>query len=75
MQPITEEEDLSSTSSSSSGLSTATTVPVEEVFPAGATALPGPGVYPSLGDPALLDLPDQVIKCVMFCYKPLSLRP
>jgi hypothetical protein len=61
LQPVTEEEILSDTSSSS-GASTATTIPVAEIFPAGATALPGPGVYPSLEDPALLDLPDQVIK-------------
>jgi hypothetical protein len=57
LQPVTEEEEMSSSSSSSSGASIATTVPVEEVFPAGATALPGPGLYP-----ALLELPDQVIK-------------
>ncbi len=75
MQPITEEEDVSSTSSGSSGMSTATTIPVAEAFPAGATALPGPGIYPTLEDPALLELPDQVLKCVMFCYMPLSLRP
>jgi hypothetical protein len=62
LQPITEEELLSETSSSSSGASTATTVPVEDVFPAGATALPGPGLYPNLMDPALQELPDQVIK-------------
>ena len=72
MQPVTEEEILSdSGSSTSSGASTATTVPAEDVFPAGATALPGPGIYPNLADPALQELPDQVIKCVMFnCMPP-----
>jgi hypothetical protein len=65
LQPVTEEEMLSDSSSSSSGgsgISTATTIPVAEVFPAGATALPGPGIYPNLADPALQELPDQVIK-------------
>jgi hypothetical protein len=73
LQPITEEELLSETSSStSSGASTATTVPVEEAFPAGATALPRVGLYPDLADPALQELPDQVIKCVMLnCMPPL----
>ncbi len=64
MQPVTEEEILSDSGSSTSGgsgVSTATTIPVAEAFPAGATALPGPGVYPTLDDPALLDLPEQVI--------------
>ncbi len=62
---------MSSCSSSSSGASIATTVPVEDVFPAGATALPGPGLYPNLADPALQELPDQVIKCVMLnCMPP-----
>ncbi len=73
MQPITEEEYLSS-SSSSSNISTATTVPVDEVFPAGATALLSPG-NPFVGGLALQALPAQVIKCVMFCYMPLTLRP
>ncbi len=65
MQPITEEELLSDSGSSTSGgsnVSTATTIPVAEAFPAGATALPRVGLYPDLGDPALQELPDQVIK-------------
>ncbi len=74
MQPVTEEEILSdsdSSTSSGSGVSTATTVPVEEAFPAGATALPGLGLYPNLADPALQELSDQVIKCVMLnCMPP-----
>ncbi len=78
MQPVTEEEILSDTDSGSStsggsGLSTATTIPVAEVFPPGATALPGPGsLYPNLADPALQELPDQVKKkCVMLnCMPP-----
>jgi hypothetical protein len=73
LQPITEEEILSETSSSTSGGSgdsTATTIPVAEAFPAGATALPRLGLYPDLADPALQELPDQVIKCVMFYCMP-----
>ncbi len=69
LQPVTEEEVLSDTSSSS-GASTATTIPVEEMFPAGATALPGPGLYPNLADPALQELPDQVVQnasCLAVC--------
>jgi hypothetical protein len=65
LQPVTEEEilaDSGSSSSGGSGISTATTIPVAEAFPAGATALPGPGLYPNLGDPALQELPDQVVK-------------
>ncbi len=65
MQPVTEEEVLSDTSSSTSSgsrVSTATTIPVAEAFPAGVTALPGPGLYPNLADPALQELPDQVIE-------------
>jgi hypothetical protein len=72
LQPVTEEEEFSSTSSEAS---TATTVLVEEAFPAGATALPGSGANPFLGDPALLALSDQVTRCVMINYMPLSLRP
>jgi hypothetical protein len=55
--------DTGSSTSGGSGVSTATTIPVAEVFPPGATALPGPGsLYPDLADPALQELPDQVIK-------------
>ncbi len=42
MQPITEEVNVSS-SESSSGDSTATTVPLEEAFLAETPARPGPG--------------------------------
>ncbi len=63
LQPNTEDEDGSS---SGSGDSTATTVPLEEAFPAGATALPGP-CNPFVGGLNLQALPDQVTKGVMFC--------
>ncbi len=61
MQPITEEIDLSSDSSSSENTSTATTVPVDEAFPAGAAAMPSPG-NPFVGGLELQALPAQVIK-------------
>ncbi len=54
--------DTSSSTSGGSGVSTATTIPVLEAFPAGATALPRLGLYPNLADPALQEIPDQVIK-------------
>jgi hypothetical protein len=60
LQPITEEVDLSS-DSSSSGDSTATTVPLEEAFLADTPARPSPG-NPFVGGLALQDLPAQVIK-------------
>ncbi len=60
MQPITEEVDLSS-DSSSSGDSTATTVPLEEAFLAETPARPSPG-NPFVGGLALQALPAQVIE-------------
>ena len=62
LQPITEETNVSSSESSSSGGdSTATTVPLEEAFLAETPARPGPG-NPFVGGLALQALPAQVIK-------------
>ena len=74
LQPITEETNISSGSSSSDNTSTATMVPLEVAFLADTPARPSPG-NPFAGGLELRALPAQVIKCVMFYYMPLILRP